>query len=90
MRRLLLFAVLALAASPSFAQSTRERLESLELRVTQLQETVRGQALIELSQRLDALEAEARSLRGDLDVLQRENDERRKQQRSAHADQPAT
>lgn len=80
MRRLLLFAVLALAASPSFAQSTRERLESLELRVTQLQETVRGQALIELSQRLDALEAEARSLRGDLDVLQRENDERRKQQ----------
>jgi tol-pal system protein YbgF len=80
MRRPLLFAVLALAASPSFAQSTRERLESLELRVTQLQETVRGQALIELSQRLDALEAEARSLRGDLDVLQRENDERRKQQ----------
>lgn len=80
MRRLLLSVVLALAAFPAFAQSTRERLESLELRVTQLQETVRGQALVELSQRLDALEAEVRALRGDLDVLQRENEERRKQQ----------
>ncbi|NBX58081.1 MAG: tol-pal system protein YbgF [Gammaproteobacteria bacterium] len=72
--------LLASWAFPVHAQSTRERLESLELQVTQLQEAVRGQALVELSQRLDALEAESRALRGDLDILQRENDERRKQQ----------
>lgn len=71
---------LALSVLPAHAQSTRERLESLELQVTQLQEAVRGQALVELSQRLDALEAEARALRGDLDILQRDNEERRKQQ----------
>lgn len=72
--------LLAVWALPAHAQSTRDRLASLELQVTQLQEAVRGQALVELSQRLDALEAEARALRGDLDLLQRENEERRKQQ----------
>jgi tol-pal system protein YbgF len=72
--------LLAVWALPAHAQSTRDRLASLETQVTQLQEAVRGQALVELSQRLDALEAEARALRGDLDLLQRENEERRKQQ----------
>ena len=79
-RACLAAASLALWVLPAHAQSTRERLASLELQVTQLQEAVRGQALVELSQRLDALEAEARALRGDLDILQRENEDRRKQQ----------
>lgn len=79
-RACLVAALLAGWTLPAHAQSTRERLESLELQVTQLQEAVRGQALVELSQRLDALEAEARALRGDLDILQRDNEERRKQQ----------
>jgi tol-pal system protein YbgF len=79
-RAFLAAALLALSILPAHAQSTRERLESLESQVTQLQEAVRGQALVELSQRLDALEAEARALRGELDILQRENEERRKQQ----------
>ncbi|MBM4191728.1 MAG: tol-pal system protein YbgF [Gammaproteobacteria bacterium] len=80
MRRQLLAALLLLASLPAQAQSTRERLESLELQVAQLQEVLRGQALVELSQRLDALAAEVRALRGDLDVLQRENEARRQQQ----------
>jgi len=80
MRACLAAALLASWALPAHAQSTRERLESLELQMTQLQEAVRGQALVELSQRLDALEAEARALRGDLDILQRDNEDRRKQQ----------
>jgi tol-pal system protein YbgF len=80
MRACLAAALLVLWALPAHAQSTRERLESLELQMTQLQEAVRGQALVELSQRLDALEAEARALRGDLDILQRDNEDRRKQQ----------
>lgn len=80
MRRMLLVAALALGTLPAFAQSTRERLESLELRVTQLQETLRGQALIEMAERLDALESEVRALRGELDLLQRENEARKAQQ----------
>jgi len=80
MRACLAAALLVLWALPAHAQSTRERLESLELQMTQLQEAVRGQALVKLSQRLDALEAEARALRGDLDILQRDNEDRRKQQ----------
>lgn len=79
-KRLIPVALLALSVLPAEAQSTRERLDSLELRVTQLQETLRGQALVELAQRLDALESEVRALRGDLDVLQRENEDRKKQQ----------
>lgn len=85
--RALIFAtVLALAALPASAQSTRARLDDLDLRVGQLEETLRGQALIELSQRLATLEAEARTLRGDLEVLQQENETLRKQQRDLAAD----
>lgn len=86
MRRALCAVLFALIALPVAAQSTRARLDDLDLRVGQLEETVRGQALVELSQRLDALEAEARSLRGDLELLQRENESLRQQQRDLAAD----
>jgi len=85
-RRALCAVLFALIAVPVAAQSTRARLDDLDLRVGQLEETVRGQALVELSQRLDALEAEARSLRGDLELLQRENESLRQQQRDLAAD----
>jgi len=85
-RRALCAALFALIALPVAAQSTRARLDDLDLRVGQLEETVRGQALVELSQRLDTLEAEARSLRGDLELLQRENESLRQQQRDLAAD----
>ena len=71
---------LALLALPVAAQSTRARLDELDLRVGQLEETLRGQALVELSQRLDTLETEARALRGDLEVLQKDADALRRQQ----------
>lgn len=86
MRRALCAALFALIALPVAAQSTRARLDDLDLRVGQLEETVRGQALVELSQRLDTLEAEARSLRGDLELVQRENESLRQQQRDLAAD----
>jgi len=85
-RRALCAALFALISLPVAAQSTRARLDDLDLRVGQLEETVRGQALVELSQRLDTLEAEARSLRGDLELVQRENESLRQQQRDLAAD----
>ena len=86
MRRALCGILLAVIALPVAAQSTRARLDDLDLRMGQLEETVRGQALVELSQRLDALESEARRLRGDLEVLQQENESLRRQQRDLAAD----
>ncbi len=75
------FLLLASAAgSPAFAQSTRARLDDLELRMRQTEETLRGQALVEMSQRLDTLEADMRGLRGDLDVLQKDNEGLRQRQ----------
>lgn len=68
------------AVSPAFAQSTRARLDDLELRMRQTEEMLRGQALVEMSQRLDTLEADLRSLRGDLEVLQKDNESLRKRQ----------
>lgn len=86
MRRAFCWISLALIALPAAAQSTRARLDDLDLRVGQLEETIRGQALVELSQRLDALAAESRGLRGDLDVLQQENETLRREQRDLAAD----
>lgn len=74
MKRILVIALLAMTATPVLAQSTRARLDDLELRMGQVEETVRGQALVELSQRVDALAREVRALRGDLEVLQNDRD----------------
>jgi tol-pal system protein YbgF len=70
MKRLVALVLFALAALPAAAQSTRARLDDLELRMGQVEETVRGQALVELSQRVDTLAADLRLLRGDLEVMQ--------------------
>lgn len=78
--RFLSVLLLALSASTANAQSTRARLDDLELRMGQIEEVVRGQALVELSQRLAALETEVRAIRGDLELLQKENSDLRKQQ----------
>ena len=74
MKRFLVIALLAMTTIPALAQSTRARLDDLELRMGQIEETVRGQALVELSQRVDAVSRELRALRGDLEVLQNDRD----------------
>lgn len=52
------------------AQSTRERLDSLETRLTQLEAVLQGAALVELSQGVAAQDTELRALRGELETLQ--------------------
>src|SRR6202044_3927655 len=47
---------------------------------------VNNQSLLQLSQRLDAIEAQMRQLRGELEELQNSNDMLRKQQRDLYAD----
>lgn len=82
----LVVALWVLATSPASAQSTRQRLDEISARIDQLEQVVQGQALVELAQKVEALNADVRALRGDLEVLQNENAELRKQQAAAFAD----
>lgn len=70
LQRLMLIAGLAAAATPLSAQSTRERLEALEARATQLEAILQGAALVELSQSVETQASELRALRGELEQLQ--------------------
>ena len=75
-----------LSATPLFAQSTRSRVEDLELRVAQLEQTLQSQTLIEMSQRLEAQATELRELRGAIESSQNENQQLRKQLADLAAD----
>lgn len=85
MRRTALFMALAFVA-PAMAQSTKSRLEGLEQRLGQLEEVMKGQALVEMSQRVDQLERELRELRGEVDALVQANAVLKKQQLDIAAD----
>lgn len=85
MRRIALFMALAFVA-PAMAQSTKSRLEGLEQRLGQLEEVMKGQALVEMSQRVDQLERELRELRGEVDSLVQANAALKKQQLDIAAD----
>lgn len=79
--------ILALSfVAPAMAQSTKTRLEGLEQRLGQLEEVMQGQALIEMSQRVDQLERELRELRGEADALTQANAALKKQQLDIVAD----
>lgn len=79
-------AAVVLSATPLFAQSTRSRVEDLELRVAQLEQVLQSQTLIEMSQRLEAQAAELRELRGAIESSQNENQQLRKQLADLAAD----
>lgn len=77
---------LALSTTPLLAQSTRVRVEDLELRVAQLEQTLQSQTLIEMSQRLEAQANELRELRGAIESAQNESQQLRKQLADLAAD----
>lgn len=83
----LLLAVIFLWPVVSQAQSTRSMIEDLGLRVERLEQTVQGQALLELLQRIETLSAMSREQRGELDLLRRELESLRQQQRDVMVDQ---
>ena len=83
---LALAALLSVAAGVASAQSARQKIDDLASRLEQLEQVVQGQALVELSQKVESLTNEVRALRGELEVVQNENAELRKQQVAALAD----
>jgi tol-pal system protein YbgF len=83
----LALAIVFLCPLAAPAQSTRSMVEDLGLRVERLEQTVQGQALLELLQRIETLSALSREQRGELDLLRRELETLRQQQRDVMVDQ---
>ena len=76
---LLVSLTLATASPVASAQSARDRLDALEARTMQLEAVLQGQALGELSSRVDELSAQLRALRGELETQTQEQAALRKQ-----------
>jgi tol-pal system protein YbgF len=62
------------------------RLNDLDARLTKLERIMANQSLLDMAQRLDAAQADLRTLRGQMDELQNGSDAMRKQQRDLYAD----
>jgi len=62
------------------------KLNDIDTRLGGVERVVSNQSLVDMSRRLDALEAQLREQRGSLEVLQNGSESERKQQRDLYAD----
>jgi tol-pal system protein YbgF len=62
------------------------RLDDMDRRLGKVERVAGGQTLLEMSQRIDALQSEVRRLRGQVEVLENGSEAVRKQQRDLYAD----
>src|SRR5512139_620391 len=81
-------AVLALAGCATTPEQdpVQVRLDDLDSRVGRIDRIVSNQSLMQMAQRVDALQEEVRGLRGRIEELQNENAVLKKQQRDLYAD----
>jgi len=80
-------AVLAgLAATPAFAESKGERLDTLETRMGSVERQLANQGLLEMSGQIEELSGQLRALRGDFEQLQHDLEQARAQQRDQYVD----
>jgi tol-pal system protein YbgF len=79
-------ALLVGCATTSEDDPTQKRLDDLDARVGRIDRIVENQSLVQLAQRVDALQTEIRSLNGRIEELQNTNEALRKQQRDLYAD----
>jgi tol-pal system protein YbgF len=86
LRRFIAGGLLLAASGYASAASQGARLDELEVRVDRIDRIVSSQTLVEMSQRLDALQAEVRSQQGRIEELQNENAMLKRQQRDLYAD----
>jgi tol-pal system protein YbgF len=85
---LLAIATLALAGCETSSEPdpTIVKLNDIDERLGRVERVVNNQSLLQLSQRIDVLEAQLREMRGSLEELQNSNELLRKQQRDLYAD----
>jgi tol-pal system protein YbgF len=62
------------------------RLNDLDARVQRIERVLTNQSLLELAQRIDRLQADLRTIRGELDVLQNQSEGGKSQARSLYGD----
>ena len=78
--------VAALSAGGATAQSKRERLDTLEERMSAVERQLENQGLLEIARQIEAQGAEIRRLRGEIERLQHELERARAQQRDQYVD----
>ena len=78
--------LLAACASNPAEDPVQVRLNDLDERLARIERVINNQSLVELSGRIDALEAQTRRQHGDLELLQNGMEGSRTQQRNLYAD----
>jgi len=82
----LTLALVGCATLPPEEDPVQIRLNDLDTRLAKIERVVTNQSLLDLSQRIDALQAEVRSLRGQAEELDNGTQAARKQQRDLYTD----
>lgn len=72
--------------TPSEPDPVQVKLDDVDRRVGQVERVVNNQSLVELTQRVDAMQYEVRVLRGQVEELENSNAALRKQQRDLYQD----
>lgn len=72
--------------TPPEEDPVQVKLNELDGRVGRIERVVSNQSLVDMAQRLDAAQADVRSLRGRVEELENANEALRKQQRDLYAD----
>ncbi len=72
--------------TPAEPDPVQVKLDDVDRRVGQVERVVNNQSLVELTQRVEALQNEVRQLRGQVEELENSNTALRKQQRDLYAD----
>jgi tol-pal system protein YbgF len=72
--------------TPAEPDPVQVKLDDVDRRVGQVERVFNNQSLVELTQRVDALQNEVRQLRGQVEELENSNTALRKQQRDLYAD----
>jgi len=78
--------IAALAATTASAESQGERIGALEQRMGAVEQKLDNQGLLEMARQVDAIDAELRRLRGEIEGLQHDLDVARRQQRDQYVD----
>jgi|KBSMisStaDraftv2_1062788.scaffolds.fasta_scaffold31847_5 tol-pal system protein YbgF len=80
-----LLGIAGCASNPA-GDPTQVRLNDIDTRLGNVERVVSNQSLVDLSRRLDALEAQQREQRGSIEVLQNTNETARKSERDLYTD----
>jgi tol-pal system protein YbgF len=83
---LLVLVLAGCSLAPEKEDPVQTKLNELDGRVERIERVVANQSLLDMAQRLDAAQADVRTLRGRVEVLENNNEALRKQQRDLYAD----